>query len=191
MGVAFVLWSATGVVMLCAAVLVVRRVRRNAVADGGVDLGAVERFLAGRRIAVVGASTDRRKFGNTIFRELRTHGYDAVPVNPSAPEVEGVRCYADLAAVPDPIDGVMVMVGGDAAVAAVHAAADRGVSRVWLFRGLGAPGALSDASLAACRERGLDVVAGACPLMFLEPVAAFHDVHRALRRFNGAFTDAA
>jgi len=74
---------------------------------------------------------------------------------------------------------------------AVHAAAARGVTRVWLFRGLGAPGALSEASLGACAEHHLDVVAGACPMMFLEPVGRGHDVHRALRRFNGAFTHAA
>jgi predicted CoA-binding protein len=159
--------------------------------DNGVDERAAERFLAGHRIAVVGASSDPKKFGNTIFRELRDHGYDAIPVNPHVADVEGVPAYAGLTEVPGVIDGVMVMVPGDAAVSAVHAAAARGVTHVWLFRGLGAPGAVSDASLAACAEHGVDVVAGACPLMFLEPVGRGHDLHRALRRFNGAFTHAA
>lgn len=197
LSVAF-LWAAViGVVVNAFVLLVVRRNPRGVFprartdTDTGVDVDAAARFLAGHRIAVVGASSDPKKFGNTIFRELRDHGYDAVPVNPHAAEVEGVAAYAGLTEVPGAIDGVMVMVPGDAAVDAVHAAAARGVTRVWLFRGIGAPGAVSDASLAACAEHHLDVVAGACPLMFLEPVGRGHDVHRALRRFNGAFTHAA
>jgi predicted CoA-binding protein len=190
------LWAAViGVVVNVFVLVVVRRNPRGVFprtrTGTGVDVGAAERFLAGHRIAVVGASSDAKKFGNTIFRELVAHGYDAVPVNSHADEVEGVAAYASVTDVPGAIDGVMVMVPGDAAVGAVHAAAARGVTRVWLFRGLGAPGALSEASLGACAEHHLDVVAGACPMMFLEPVGRGHDVHRALRRFNGAFTDAA
>lgn len=192
------LWAAViGVVVDAFVLLVVWRnprgvfPRTDAGADTGVDVGAAERFLAGHRIAVVGASNDRKKFGNTIFRELVAHGYDAVPVNPRAGEIEGVAAYAGLTDVPGTVDGVMVIVPGDAAVEAVHAAAARGVAHVWLFRGLGAPGAMSDASVAACAEHHLDVVAGACPMMFLEPVGRGHDVHRAVRRFNGAFTHAA
>jgi predicted CoA-binding protein len=197
LSVAF-LWAAVvGAIVDAFVLLVVRRnprgvfPRTDTDTDIGVDVGAADRFLAGRRIAVVGASSDPRKFGNTIFRELRAHGYDAIPVNPHASEVEGVTAYAAVTEVPGAMDGVMVMVPGDDAVDAVHAAAARGVTRVWLFRGLGAPGAVSGASLAACAEHHLDVVAGACPMMFLEPVGRGHDVHRALRRFNGAFTHAA
>lgn len=192
------LWAAViGVAVNAFVLLVVRRNPRGVFprtrtdTDTGVDLDAAARFLAGHRIAVVGASSDSKKFGNTVFRELVAHGYDAIPVNRHAVEVEGVAAYARLADVPGAVDGVMVMVPGDAAADAVHAAAARGVTRVWLFRGLGTPGAVSDASLAACAVHGLDVVAGACPLMFLEPVGRGHDVHRALRRFNGAFTHAA
>jgi hypothetical protein len=37
-----------------------------------------------------------------------------------------------------------------------------------------------------CREQGIEVIAGACPLTFLEPVGWFHRVHRAVRRRKGA-----
>ena len=59
---------------------------------------------------------------------------------------------------------------------------DHGIDHIWLFKGLGGPGALSDDALAVCEDRGLDVVAGACPLMFLEPVGGFHRLHRAARK---------
>lgn len=157
-------------------------------AEHVVDRAAVQRFLACERIAVVGASADPRKFGNTIFTALRDHGHGVVPVNPRAPQVEGVPCVATIADLPDDVDAAMIMVLGDDAVAAVHACAARGIQHVWLFRGVGSPGAVSAASLAACRQHSLDTVDGACPLMFLEPVDAVHRMHLAVRRYNGAFT---
>lgn len=156
-----------------------------------VDRGAVERFLACDRIALVGASADAKKFGNTIFTALRDHGHEVVPVNPRAPEVEGVRCVATVADLPDGVEAAMIMVLGDDAVAAVHDCAARGIRHVWLFRGVGSPGAVSAASAAACRQHSLDAVVGACPLMFLDPVDKVHRMHLAVRRYNGAFAQVA
>ena len=84
------------------------------------------------------------------------------------------------------IDGAVVMVHRDKAVEIVDACAAKGISRVWLFKGLGAPGAVSEDAVARCGALGIDVVAGACPLMFLEPVGWFHRVHRGARRLNGS-----
>lgn len=156
-------------------------------AEHVVDRDAVERFLACGRIALVGASADAKKFGNTVFKALRDHGHEVLPVNPHAPEVEGVPCVATVADLPDGIEAAMIMVLGDDAVAAVHACAARGIRHVWLFRGVGSPGAVTAASVAACRQHSLDAVVGACPLMFLEPVDAVHRMHLAVRRYNGAF----
>ena len=81
-----------------------------------------------------------------------------------------------------PVDGVIVMVPAPGAVEVVHEAADAGIRHVWLFRGAGSPGALTDETVAACRAHDIDVVAGACPLMFLDPVGAVHALHRTVRR---------
>jgi predicted CoA-binding protein len=143
-------------------------------------------FLAGGRIAVVGASTEKANFGGTVYRTLRDHGCDVVAVHPGEADIDGDTTYPDLASVPGPVEGVIVMVGQQLAPAVVREAAARGVGRVWLFKGLGGPGALSDEAVAVARHYGLDVVAGACPLMFLEPVGLAHRVHRAARRATGS-----
>ncbi len=70
----------------------------------------VQSFLAQHRVVLVGASENPKRFGNTIYRELRAHGYEVVPVNPNGVMVEGELCYPDLASVPGVVDGVMVMV---------------------------------------------------------------------------------
>ena len=46
-----------------------------------------------RRIAVVGASNARHKYGNIILKDLRTKGFTVLPVNPSETEVEGLACH--------------------------------------------------------------------------------------------------
>jgi predicted CoA-binding protein len=145
---------------------------------------AVEEFLACGRIAVVGASDEKSNFGNTVYRALRDHGYEVVAVNPHAEQVAGDPCYADLGRVPGTPDGVVVMVGQASAAEVVRACAEHSIRRVWLFKGLGGPGAVSDDALRLCRDHGIDVVAGACPLMFLEPVGWFHRLHRGARRLN-------
>lgn len=151
-----------------------------------IDTADISAFLAGHRIVVVGASDDRKKFGNTVFRAFRDHGYETVAVNPNAATVEGTTCYSSLTGVPGSIDGVVVMVDRSRSAHVVRDCAARGVRRVWLFKGVGAPGAVSDEALIVCAQSGIEVIAGACPLMFLEPVPAFHKLHRAIRRAKGA-----
>jgi len=149
-----------------------------------ITLTQVQEFLAQRRLAVVGVSADPKKFGNVIHRELMQHGYDVIPIHRDMREIDGVRCFPDLASVPGDIDGVIIMVPSTASAAVVRDCIARGVTRVWLFKGLGAPGAVSDEAIELCRTSGIDVVAGACPLMFLEPVAGFHRFHRGIRKMN-------
>jgi predicted CoA-binding protein len=150
-----------------------------------------EEFLTHRRLAVVGASDVKGNFGATIYDELRKHGYEPVAVNPGADTVRGDPCYPDLASVPGELDGAIVMVARDHAADVVRDCAATGVPRVWLFRGIGGTGAVSEEALAVAHEHGLEVVAGACPLMFLEPVGWIHRVHRVARRMKRDVSTAA
>ncbi len=59
-------------------------------------------------VAILGASTDRRKYGNKAVRAFLQQGYDVYPVNPKAVAIEGVPAYSSLAAVPVPLDRISV-----------------------------------------------------------------------------------
>lgn len=151
-----------------------------------VDMQQAQAFLAAGRLAVVGASSDSRQFGNVVYRALRDHGIDVVAVHPTDATVAGDPAYADLASVPGALDGVVVMVGQDRAKDVLRDCDRLGIRRAWLFQGLGGPGAYSDEAVALCARHGIDVVPGACPLMFLEPVGLVHRIHRRARRARGA-----
>jgi uncharacterized protein len=140
-------------------------------------------LVESERVAVVG-SVDPTAFPATVRTALAEHGIEVVPVSARTGTAEGDDgVFVDLASVPGRLDGVVVMVSRDHAEDVVREAIERGVPRVWLFRGAG-PGAVSDAAVARCEEAGIEVVAGACPLMFLDPVAWIHRAHRAARRWR-------
>jgi predicted CoA-binding protein len=155
-------------------------------AKGGavIDQQQATAFLTSGRIAVVGASDDPKNFGGNIRRSLIEHGADVVTVNPTVDTVGGEPAYATVTDVPGDIDGVLVMISGDAVLDVIRASHERGIDKVWLFKGIGGPGAASKAAVELCDELGMAVIAGACPLMFLEPVHGGHRFHRALRRLN-------
>ena len=125
-------------------------------------------FLQGKRFAVAGVSRDRNKTANLVFRKLRQVGYEVVPVNPNAPEVEGERCYPDLASVPGELDGVVAVTHPRVAMDLVKQCGDRGVQKLWFHRAFG-QGSVSAEAVAECRARGVLCIAGGCPLMYCAP----------------------
>lgn len=140
----------------------------------------VRDFVAGRRVAVVGASRAGRKFGNLAGAELAARGYEVVLVHREAGEIAGVPCRPSLAAVRDAVDGVLVSVRPRAAPAVLREAAAAGLRNVWLQQGAESPEAL-----AVARELGLNLVTRRCVLMYAPPVKGIHGFHRALARFFG------
>ena len=148
------------------------------------DRAAIDDFLAQKRLAFVGVSHDPKQFSAAVYRELRGKGYELVPVNAAADEIEGDRCSHSVAELPPEIDGAIVMVAAERSAAVVQECIDHGIPRVWLHKGVG-PSSVSEEAVALCREHGIEVVDGACPLMFAEPVMGFHRVHRVERRLTG------
>lgn len=61
-------------------------------------------------IAIVGASTDRRKYGNKAVRAFKQGGWTVLPVNPGAAEVEGIPAFRSVAEIPGPVDRVSLYV---------------------------------------------------------------------------------
>jgi uncharacterized protein len=150
-----------------------------------IPVDAATAFLRAGRIAVVGASDERDSFGRTVYEALQEHRIEVVAVHPRAGTVAGDVCYPSLLDVPGHLDGAIVMVSAPTSVEVVAQVAARGIPRVWLFRGVGAAGAASPEAVALAEELGLEVIPGACPLMFLDPVGLVHRFHRAVRRARG------
>jgi len=141
---------------------------------------AVEEFLAQKRIAVAGVSREGGLPSNSIYKKLKDHGYQVFPINPKTEEVEGDKCYPNLQAIPNGVDGVVIATHPKATEEIVHDCAEVGVSRVWIHRSFG-QGSVSDSAVDYCRENNISVIAGGCPMMFCDPDVA----HKCIRWILG------
>ncbi len=97
-------------------------------------------------VAVIGASSDRRKFGNRAVRAFRQQGYTVVPINPHEAEVEGLKACASVLDVPGPVDMASLYVPPEIGEQVIEEIARKGIAEVWVN-----PGAESDALIARAR----------------------------------------
>jgi predicted CoA-binding protein len=88
-----------------------------------------------KTVAVVGASSNRGKFGNKALRAFEHQGYRVIPINPKEAEVEGHKAYPSVLDVPGKIDLATVYVPGAIGVKVMDDLAKKGIAEVWLNPG--------------------------------------------------------
>lgn len=106
-----------------------------------------------KTIAVIGASNDRRKFGNKAVRAFLQQGYEVFPVNPRESEIEGIAAFKSIRDVPVRPQMIGVYLPPPVLLKVLPDIAARGCDELWLN-----PGTESDEVLAAAERLGLNVV---------------------------------
>jgi predicted CoA-binding protein len=133
--------------------------------EGDLAMAEQQRLISdfvNRRVwAVVGASTDRSKFGNKVFRSLLNSGYTVYPVNPKGGKLEGATVYPSLADLPQTPEVIDLVVPPTVTEQVVQEAHQLGLARIWMQ-----PGAESEAAIAFCQDHGIQVVHGACAMVW-------------------------
>lgn len=109
------------------------------------------------RYAVVGASLDPAKYGNTVFMNLRRGGFDVVPVNPKIKEIDGVPAVATLGDVVPKPDVAVIVVPPPIGLLILEQVAAMEIEKVWFE-----PGAESDAIIARGKQLGLQLCVQQC-----------------------------
>lgn len=112
-------------------------------------------------VAVIGASNDRKKFGNRALRAYQQQGYTVVPINPHEAEVEGLKAYGSILDVPGAVDMATFYVPPDVGEQVIADVARKGVPEVWFN-----PGAESDALIARARALSIQPIV-ACSIVAL------------------------
>ncbi len=102
-------------------------------------------------IAVIGASNDRRKFGNKALRAFRQQGYTVVPVNLHEDVVEGERAYRSVLDYPGTIDEATMYVPPDAGLGVIEELARKKIPAVWLNPGADGPAVIARAEALGLR----------------------------------------
>ena len=106
-----------------------------------------------KTIAIIGASTDRNKFGNKAVRAFVRRGFTVFPVNPKEAQIENLPVFKSVGEVPVRPNLVSVYLPPPVLLKMLPDIAARGCDELWLN-----PGTESDEVLAAAERLGLNVI---------------------------------
>jgi acetate---CoA ligase (ADP-forming) len=97
--------------------------------------GSLDLLMHPRSVAMIGASADVLRIGGRALRHLREAGFsgDIYPVNPGRDEVQGLKAYRSVDAIPGRVDCAVLALAADAVLPAVEACARKGVGAAVIF----------------------------------------------------------
>ncbi len=126
-------------------------------------MSSIEQFLQAASFAVAGASQNRAKYGNLIFRKLLESGRVVSPIHPAAERVEDHPAFASLSAMPTVPEAVSIVTPPRVTQQIVAEAIRLGVKHLWMQ-----PGAEHPEASQLAQAAGLNVIDdGSCILVLL------------------------
>jgi acetate---CoA ligase (ADP-forming) len=138
-------------------------------ADAAEMVGALDAILRPRRIAVIGASRTPHTIGHEIVANLVGYGYTGTvfPVNPKAESIRGLKVYAHIGDVPDPVDLAVITVPKQLVLDVAEECGAAGVKGLVVisagFREVGGEGAVREQALMeVVRRHGMRMVGPNC-----------------------------
>ncbi len=120
----------------------------------------LEHFFNLKTYAVIGASRNPEKYGYKVMKHLMAKGKTVFPVNPGASEIDGLQCYPSLLDIPEPVEGVSIIVPPKQTEALVDMIIDLHIKHVWMQ-----PGAESPDAILKCEAAGINVIHHQCVLL--------------------------
>ena len=122
--------------------------------------GEIRKFYDLKNIAVVGMSKNEGKAAHYVPKYLIDLGYNVIPVNPTANEIQGRRSYPAVSSVQEKIDIVDIFRPSEDVPAVVEDALKKeGIKVIWMQEGI-----YSEAAERMAREKGIEVVYNRCML---------------------------
>lgn len=144
------------------------------------DLQVMLDFLADKKLGFAGYSFTDKKFGNTVYNELKTKGFELYPINPKGGQTrDGQKVYSEVSELPADVKKLYIITPKTQTAAVVEAAAQQGIEGVWIQQSADTPEALEIA-----RKHNMLAIYGRCIMMYAEP-KGFHRFHKNLTKIFG------
>jgi hypothetical protein len=147
-----------------------------------VTLNEIHKFLEPRKLAIAGASRNLKKFGGSVFKELRDNGFELYPINPNADEIQGVKCYKSVEELPADVNHLFIVTPKYETEIIARAAVKKGIQMIWIQQGTDTPEAVK-----TIEDAGIPLIYKKCIMMFASPVKSVHRFHRFLVKTFGGY----
>lgn len=145
-------------------------------------LNEIQQFLAPQKMAIAGVSRNPKKFGGSVFRELKKKGFELYPVNQQADEIQGVKCYKSVSELPEDVKHLFIVTPKASTAGIAGEAISKGMDMIWIQQYSDTPEAVK-----AIQEAGIPLIHKKCILMFADPVKGPHNFHRFLAKIFGGY----
>ena len=124
----------------------------------GLDL---DKFLDKKNtFAVIGVSKNPRKYGNIVYRDLKSAGYKVYPVNPNVDKISEDKCYSSLKDLPELPDVVDIVVPPKITESIVKEISKLGIKKIWMQ-----PGSESEKAIKFCKENNIQALHNMCVMI--------------------------
>lgn len=102
--------------------------------------------------AIIGASNNPEKYGHIVLEDLKSSGFNVIPINPHEQEILGLKVYKSVLDYPENIDIAVTIVPPEVTEQVVKQVKEKGIKIVWMQ-----PGSESEAAIQYCRDNGIEV----------------------------------
>ncbi len=111
--------------------------------------------MSERSVAIIGASSDRSKFGNKAVRAFKAAGWRVFPIHPSETSVEGISVFPSVTDVPEAVEIATLYVAPPIGRKLLPDLVRKGVREVWVNPGAGDAALLAEAGRLGMKHRSL------------------------------------
>ena len=115
------------------------------------------------KIAVIGVSTDKSKYGHKVFNFLKDKKFTVYPINPKLEFIEDEQCYASLKELSSKPDIVVTVVPPEVTKRIVEQVKNLKIKKIWMQ-----PGSESTEAIQVCKENHIEVIHDACIMLAAE-----------------------
>ncbi|HNW98503.1 MAG TPA: CoA-binding protein [Bacteroidales bacterium] len=148
-----------------------------------IALKEIEDYLSNKDMAVIGASTDRKKFGNIVLRFLKKRGFNVYPVNPRVNEIEGEKCFTEIKDVPAKVKAAIFITKPEVTEKIIeNVISGKTITHIWLQ-----PGSENENAIDKAKQNGLNIICNECIMMFVKQPGFPHSVHRFFKKTFGEY----
>lgn len=138
-------------------------------------------FLNDKEIALAGVSRNPKKFGNAVYKTLKSKGIKIYPVNPNVDLIEDEICYRSLNDLPAHVKNLLILLKPSETEKILKEAISRGIKKIWIQQG-----SENATVVELANEAGITLITGKCVLMYADPTG-FHKFHMRLNKLFGKY----
>ena len=142
----------------------------------------INKFLSTENIAIVGVSSSKMKWGNTLLKESLAKGFKVFPINQKYDSINGINCFKSIDDLPPDVSNVIIALKPKDCLEVISKINNPNIKIIWLNSPLNKT--QLESAIEVLKSKNISFISNVCPLMYLNN-KGLHKFHRLLHElFN-------